>query len=127
MPRCQALASWHRSARQDAKPWLSADAGRCLSAGTDDADRNWDDWSSGAGLRLTCARCLCEGHALDETDRMSPSGSPRIRLEATDVGYTYPGQTPTRALEGLNLSVADNEFVALLGPVGCGKTTLLRI
>ncbi len=58
---------------------------------------------------------------------MSPSGSPRIRLQATEVGYTYPGQTPTRALEGLDLSVADNEFVALLGPVGCGKTTLLRI
>jgi NitT/TauT family transport system ATP-binding protein len=58
---------------------------------------------------------------------MSPSGSPRVRLEATEVGYTYPGQTPTRALEGLNLSVVENEFVALLGPVGCGKTTLLRI
>ncbi len=58
---------------------------------------------------------------------MSPSGSPRIRLEATEVGYTYRGQTPTRALEGLNLSVVENEFVALLGPVGCGKTTLLRI
>jgi ABC-type nitrate/sulfonate/bicarbonate transport system ATPase subunit len=27
----------------------------------------------------------------------------------------------------MNLKVYDNEFVALLGPVGCGKTTLLRI
>jgi len=53
--------------------------------------------------------------------------APRMRLEAADVGYTYPGQPPTRALDSLTVSIADNEFVALLGPVGCGKTTLLRI
>jgi len=32
-----------------------------------------------------------------------------------------------RALERIDLNVADGEFVALLGPSGCGKTTLLRI
>jgi ABC-type nitrate/sulfonate/bicarbonate transport system ATPase subunit len=44
-----------------------------------------------------------------------------------DVGYTYPGPTPTQALQALSLDVRDGEFVAVLGPVGCGKTTLLRI
>jgi len=48
-------------------------------------------------------------------------------LEAVDVGYTYPGPMPTQALEDLSLEVQDNEFLAVLGPVGCGKTTLLRI
>ncbi|MGE5048491.1 MAG: ABC transporter ATP-binding protein [Deltaproteobacteria bacterium] len=48
-------------------------------------------------------------------------------LEAVGVTYSYPGRTPTRALDGIDLEIGDNEFVALLGPVGCGKTTLLRI
>jgi sulfonate transport system ATP-binding protein len=58
---------------------------------------------------------------------MTASGSSRLRLQAVEVGYTYPGPTPTRALEGLTLEVHDKEFLAVLGPVGCGKTTLLRI
>src|SRR5260370_40244445 len=48
-------------------------------------------------------------------------------LEAVEVSCAYTGQTPTQALENLSLEVQDNEFVAVLGPVGCGKTTLLRI
>ena len=56
----------------------------------------------------------------------SPRAAPLV-LEAVDVSYTYPGSTPTRALENLGLEVRDNEFLAVLGPVGCGKTTLLRI
>jgi multiple sugar transport system ATP-binding protein len=36
----------------------------------------------------------------------------------------YPGGV--RALDAVDLSIADGEFFALLGPSGCGKTTLLR-
>jgi NitT/TauT family transport system ATP-binding protein len=57
---------------------------------------------------------------------MTANASPPL-LEALDVSYTYPGLTPTQALENLSLEVRENEFLALLGPVGCGKTTLLRI
>jgi len=31
------------------------------------------------------------------------------------------------ALDGVSLTIADNEFFTLLGPSGCGKTTLLRM
>lgn len=36
----------------------------------------------------------------------------------------FPGGV--RALDKLDLTIADGEFFALLGPSGCGKTTLLR-
>jgi putative spermidine/putrescine transport system ATP-binding protein len=45
-----------------------------------------------------------------------------VRLE--DLRRQYAGVT---ALDGLNLTLAPGELVALLGPSGCGKTTALRL
>ena len=42
-----------------------------------------------------------------------------------DVGKVYPDGT--RAVSGLNLDIADGEFMVLVGPSGCGKTTALRM
>jgi multiple sugar transport system ATP-binding protein len=33
----------------------------------------------------------------------------------------------TKAVDSLDLDVADGEFVVLVGPSGCGKTTALRM
>jgi iron complex transport system ATP-binding protein len=45
---------------------------------------------------------------------------------ASDVTFRYPGAR-SDAVAGVDLSVADGEFVALLGPNGSGKSTLLRL
>lgn len=37
------------------------------------------------------------------------------------------GQVITQALRGVNLSIQDKEFTALVGPSGSGKTTLLQL
>ncbi len=37
------------------------------------------------------------------------------------------GQGTLRALGGINLEVRDQEFFGIIGPTGCGKTTLLHI
>lgn len=45
-----------------------------------------------------------------------------IRLES--IVKSYEGNV---VLNGIDLSVSENEFVTLLGPSGCGKTTTLRL
>ncbi|HEX2131297.1 MAG TPA: ABC transporter ATP-binding protein [Actinophytocola sp.] len=45
-------------------------------------------------------------------------------IELTGLSTVYPNGV--RAVDELDLEVADGEFFALLGPSGCGKTTLLR-
>ncbi|MFZ1057682.1 MAG: ABC transporter ATP-binding protein [Candidatus Rokuibacteriota bacterium] len=51
----------------------------------------------------------------------------RRRLEIRDVVHVYEGKMATRALDGVSLDVFENEFLAIVGPVGSGKTTLVRI
>lgn len=46
-------------------------------------------------------------------------------LEVRDVWYSYPGSSFT--LRGVSLGADKGEVVAIIGPVGCGKTTLLMV
>src|SRR5215469_4294821 len=41
-----------------------------------------------------------------------------------EVGKLYPGGV--KGIDGLNLDIADGEFMVLVGPSGCGKSTALR-
>ena len=45
-------------------------------------------------------------------------------INIVDVKKSY-GSVP--AVKGINLAVADGEFIVLVGPSGCGKSTLLRM
>ena len=52
------------------------------------------------------------------------------KLRIQGVSRVFPGVhggPPVRALEPVDLDVADNDFITILGPSGCGKSTLLRI
>ena len=46
-------------------------------------------------------------------------------LEFVGVRKTCPNGV--RAIHGIDMSVADGEFVVVVGPSGCGKSTLLRM
>ena len=45
-------------------------------------------------------------------------------VEIENVSKAYG---PYKIIEGLDLNVADEEFVVLVGPSGCGNTTTLRM
>ena len=49
-------------------------------------------------------------------------------LELKNITKVYEaGTTQVEALKGINIAFRENEFVAILGQSGCGKTTLLNI
>jgi multiple sugar transport system ATP-binding protein len=48
------------------------------------------------------------------------------QVEYRNATRIYPGST-TPAIDGLNLDIADGEFMVLVGPSGCGKSTALRM
>jgi multiple sugar transport system ATP-binding protein len=46
-------------------------------------------------------------------------------VQLTDVCKVFPGGV--KAVDDVNLDIADREFVVLVGPSGCGKSTTLRM
>ncbi|MEP6679577.1 MAG: ABC transporter ATP-binding protein [Betaproteobacteria bacterium] len=58
---------------------------------------------------------------------MSAAG-PQSAISFAGVAKTFRrGELETRALEPIDLAIAQGEFVAIVGPSGCGKSTLLRL
>jgi putative ABC transport system ATP-binding protein len=53
-------------------------------------------------------------------------GAPVVRVQNVSKTY-YRDETPVPVLEGIDLEVAEGEFVALMGPSGSGKSTLLNL
>ncbi|BCB75855.1 hypothetical protein GCM10022251_80430 [Phytohabitans flavus] len=49
-------------------------------------------------------------------------------IETAGLSRFYPGDgAPVRAVDGVDMSVAEGESVSVMGPSGCGKSTLLHL
>jgi len=63
----------------------------------------------------------------DAGERSKPQLAPhRDRIAFEDVAFRYPG-AEHRALDGVRFEIAHGTRVAIVGPNGCGKTTLLSM
>ncbi len=67
---------------------------------------------------------------LDEDDEVSDSHLPDLldcdgTVEIKDVNFSY---TPkTKLIQNFNLTVAKGQKIAIVGPTGCGKTTMINL
>ena len=59
-------------------------------------------------------------------DTSPAAAKPKLTIDRLGVTYLGSGGE-VKALDGLDMTVDENQFVAVLGPSGCGKSTLLKI
>jgi len=57
----------------------------------------------------------------------NPSPRRKIHCENIDKTFIQKGSVEVPVIRDINLDVAENEFLVVLGPGQCGKSTLLRI
>ncbi|NUA30195.1 ATP-binding cassette domain-containing protein, partial [Cupriavidus basilensis] len=56
-----------------------------------------------------------------------PQDAPAIEFERVSCRFIAPDGTATVALRDFSMCVGKGEFVAIVGPTGCGKSTTLSL
>ncbi len=77
---------------------------------------------------------VCAGRVIDlieeepevqDTEASLPLESPKGNIEFKNVSFSYTQDKPL--IENLNLGVRGGQRIAIVGPTGCGKTTLINL
>jgi ATP-binding cassette subfamily B protein len=88
----------------------------------------WGELQKGAGAMERIDQLLAAEPAIAAPPPPTPLPQPaRGEIAFRDVRFAYPGREDMPALNGLSFQVRPGERVALVGPSGVGKSTVLRL
>jgi ATP-binding cassette subfamily B protein len=88
----------------------------------------WGELQRAAGATERLVELLGAADAVTDPPVPKPLHQPaegRIRFE--DVHFSYPSREGQMALNGVDFEISPGETVALVGPSGAGKTTILQL
>jgi ATP-binding cassette subfamily B protein len=88
----------------------------------------WGELQRAAGATERLAELLGADDSVHDPARPVPVPQPvRGEIAFEDVTFHYPARPAQSALEGVSLHVRAGETVALVGPSGAGKTTVIQL
>ena len=88
----------------------------------------WSELQRAAGATERLVELLGAEDAVADPDTATPVGDTQNGAIAfNNVIFRYPGRPTVSALDGINLTVKAGETVALVGPSGAGKTTIIQL
>jgi sulfonate transport system ATP-binding protein len=70
---------------------------------------------------------MVQGETAEAGTQTRAASAAAVALADVTIAFRLADGGSYRAVESASLEVADGEFVAIVGPTGCGKTTLLNV